>query len=145
MEECRRWEHVQGRWELQGDGLYMPEAPPTAGGNRGGGAIIRTSGEGLDGELWRRREGRGEEAKGIHCHLITGGLDELRERGLLAGPGVRAMANRVYAGQSWWLEGSRSRIECLYRKQARACPTRFIIVTAEDEEEGNKMPRTRDG
>ena len=55
------------------------------------------------------------------------------------------MANRVYAGQSWWLEGDRSRIECLYRTQARACPTRFIIVTAEDEEEGNKMPRTGDG
>ena len=55
------------------------------------------------------------------------------------------MANRIYAGQSWWLEGDRSRIECLYRKQARACPTRFIIVTAEDEEEGDKMPRTGDG
>ena len=35
MEECRRWERVQGRWELQGDGLYIPEGPPTAGGNKG--------------------------------------------------------------------------------------------------------------
>ena len=142
MEECRRWERVQGRWELQGDGLYIPEGPPTAGGNRGG-AIMRTSGKGLEGALRCRREGRGGEVKGTHHHLITGGIDELKEKGLLAG--VRAMANRVYAGQSWWLEGDRSRIECLYRKQARACPTRFIIVTAEDEEEGNKMPRTGDG
>ena len=87
---------------------------------------MRTSGEGLEGALRCRREGRGGEVKGIYYHLITGGIDELREKGLLAG--VRAMANRVHAGQSWWLEGDMSRIECLYRKQARACPTRFVIV-----------------
>ena len=104
---------------------------------------MRTSGKGMEGELRRRREGRGDTVNGTRCQLITGGLNELRERGLLAG--ARAMANRIYAGQSWWLEGSRSRIECLYRKQNRVCPTRFIIVTAEDEEEGNSMPRTGDG
>ena len=53
-------------------------------------------------------------------------LTELRERGLLEG--VRAMANRVYAGQRWWVEGERSRIECLYRKPSPACPTKFIIA-----------------
>ena len=142
MEECRRWVQVQGRWELQGNGLYVPEGPPSAEGNRGG-AIMRTSGKGMEDELRRRREGRGDTVKGTRCQLITGGLDELRERGLLAG--ARAMANRIYAGQSWWLEGSRSRIECLYRKQNRVCPTRFIIVTAEEEEEGSSMPRTGDG
>ena len=142
MEECRRWIQVQGRWELQGNGLYVPEGPPSAGGNRGG-AIMRTSGKGMEGELRRRRESRDETVKGTRCQLITGGLNELRERGLLAG--ARAMANRIYAGQSWWLEGSRSRIECLYRKQNRVCPTRFIIVTAEEEEEGSSMPRTGDG
>ena len=52
----------------------------------------------------------------------------MRARGVLAG--ARAMANRVYAGQSWWLESKRTKIECLYRKQARACPTRFIIAVA---------------
>ena len=40
------------------------------------------------------------------------------------------MANRVYAGQRWWVEGHRSHIECLYRRQSRACPTLFIIAVA---------------
>ena len=52
----------------------------------------------------------------------------MRTRGLLEG--VRAMANRVYAEQRWWLEGHRSHIECLYRRQSRACPTLFIIAVA---------------
>ena len=54
--------------------------------------------------------------------------DEAATRGLLEG--VRAMANRVYAGQRWWVEGHRSHIECLYRRQSRACPTLFIIAVA---------------
>ena len=52
----------------------------------------------------------------------------LVRRGLLKG--VRAMANRVYAGQRWWVEGHRSHIECHYRRQSRACPTLFIIAVA---------------
>ena len=42
----------------------------------------------------------------------------------------RRIANRVYAGQRWWVEGHRSHIECLYRRQSRACPTLFIIAVA---------------
>ena len=52
----------------------------------------------------------------------------MRTRGLLEG--VRAMANRVYAGQRWWVEGQRSHIECLYRRQSKACPTLFIVAVA---------------
>ena len=40
------------------------------------------------------------------------------------------MANRVYAGQHWWVEGQRSHIECLYRRQSKACPTLFIVAVA---------------
>ena len=52
----------------------------------------------------------------ISYHIIKGGISEMRTRGLLKG--VRAMANRVYAGQRWWVEGHRSHIECLYRRQS---------------------------
>ena len=126
MAGCRWWEREQGRWAVQGDGLYIPEEPPVEEGGRGG-ILMRTTGAALESELQRREESRGTGAGGIRYHLFTG-IYELRARGVLAG--ARAMANRVYAGQSWWVEGNRTNIECLYRKQARACPTRFIIAVA---------------
>ena len=52
----------------------------------------------------------------------------MRRRGLLEG--VRAMTNRIYAGQNWWLNSSRSNIECLYRRGSQASPTRYIIAIA---------------
>ena len=54
----------------------------------------------------------------------------MRRRGLLEG--VRAMANRIYAGQNWWLDSSRSSIECLYWRGAQASPTRYIIAIARE-------------
>ena len=44
------------------------------------------------------------------------------------------MANRVYAGERWWVEGERSQIECLYRKQSPQRPTYFVIALADREE-----------
>ena len=98
---------------------------------------MRATGAALESELQHRGESRGTGAGDIRYHLIIGGIDEMRARGVLAG--ARAMANRVYAGQSWWLESKRTKTECLYRKQARACPTRFIIAVAA----GGIMPHTR--
>ena len=80
----------------------------------------------------------GEGAADIRYLIVKGGLDELRELGLL--DGIRAMANfRVYAGQSWWVAGHRSSIECLYRKQSRACPTTFVIAIAAGTEGTNTL------
>ena len=99
MVRCRWWEREQGRWAVQGDGLYIPEEPPVEEGGRGG-ILMRTTGAALESELQRREESRGTGAGGIRYHLFTG-IDELRERGVHVVAGARAMANRVYAGQSW--------------------------------------------
>ena len=64
------------------------------------------------------------------------GREGLRLAGLL--DGVRAMANRVYAGESWWVEGDRAQIECLYRKESRARPTCFVVAVAEGGQEGER-------
>ena len=81
---------------------------------------------------------RGEGAADIRYLTVKGGLGELRELGLL--DGIRAMANRVYAGQSWWVAGHRSSIECLYRnKLSRACPTTFVIAIAAGTEGTNTL------
>ena len=127
MAACRWWEAGPAGWELQGTGLYVPEGPPTEG-HPGGGIIMRTAGNTLDAALRSRdeRRRRGGQDNETHYILINGGIEEMRRRGLLEG--VRAMTNRIYAGQNWWVEGDRSRIECLYRKPSPACPTRFIIA-----------------
>ena len=127
MEACRWWERGGTGWELKGEGLYVPEEPAEGAGAEGG-LIMRSSGGALDSALRRRYEQRGDGAGDISYHIIKGGISEMRTRGLLKG--VRAMANRVYAGQRWWVEGNRSHIECLYRRQSRACPTLFIIAVA---------------
>ena len=125
MQVCRWWDRAQGEWELRGTGLYVPEGPSEAQGQEGG-IIMRAPGLVLDRALHNRQERRGAGGGNITYQLINNGITELRERGLLEG--VRAMANRVYAGQRWWVEGERSHIECLYRKPSPACPTRFIIA-----------------
>ena len=127
LEPCRWWEKGGACWVLQGEGLYTPEEPNESTGAAGG-KIMRIQGRVLDKELQSRQGRRGDRTADIRYLTVTGGVDELRGLGLL--DGVRAMANRVYAGQSWWVEGHRSSIECLYRKQSRACPTMFVIAIA---------------
>ena len=127
MEACRWWERGGTGWELKGEGLYVPEEP-TEGAGAEGGLIMRSLGGALDSALRRRYEHRGDGTADISYHIIKGGISEMRTRGLLEG--VRAMANRVYAGQRWWVEGQRSHIECLYRRQSKACPTLFIVAVA---------------
>ena len=61
MVRCRWWEREQGRWAVQGDGLYRPEGPPVEGGDKGG-IIMRTTGAALESELQRRGESRGTGA-----------------------------------------------------------------------------------
>ena len=67
---------------------------------------MRSLGGALDSALRRRYEHRGDGTADISYHVIKGGISEMRTRGLLEG--VRAIANRVYAGQRWWVEGHRS-------------------------------------
>ena len=131
MTACRWWEAGPAGWELKGTGLYVPEGPPTEGHSEGG-IIMRTAGDTLDAALRSRdeRPRRGGQDNETHYILINGGTEEMRRRGLLEG--VRAMANRIYAGQNWWLDSSRSSIECLYRRGAQASPTRYIIAIARE-------------
>ena len=58
---------------------------------------MRAPGLVLDRALHNLQERRGAGGGNITYQLINNGITELRERGLLEG--VRAMANRVYAGQ----------------------------------------------
>ena len=47
------------------------------------------------------------------------------------------MARRIYAGERWWVDGTRSHIECLYRPHSQNCPTHFVIAVADREEGGD--------
>ena len=98
---------------------------------------MRVPGRVLNGELQGRQGRRGEGAADIRYLTVKGGLGELRELGFL--DGIQAMANRVFVGQSWWVAGHRSSIECLYRKQSRACPTTFVIAIAAGTEGTNNL------
>ena len=61
--------------------------------------------------------------------------------GLLAG--ARAMVNRVYGGEAWWVEGSRTRVDCLYRQETGARTTRFVIaVEGEAAADGEEQRET---
>ena len=88
-------------------------------------------GDGAEGDrrLLERYGARGEATGGISYHIIDNGIDGLRRANLLQG--ARAMARRVYAGERWWVEGDRERIECLYRPQSSRHPTRFIIASVD--------------
>lgn len=131
---CRWWERTERDWELRGEGLYVPEKPTGEDGKTGG-VIMRTAGGVLDGQLRGRSEGRGEARGGISYIIIDDGIEGLRRLNLLEG--TRAMARRIYAGERWWVDGTRSHIECLYRPHSQNCPTHFVIAVADREEGGD--------
>ena len=135
----RRWVRGEEEWELQGTGVYAPERP---GDGSAGGVIMGGDGAEVDRRLLERYGARGEATGGISYHIIDNGIDGLRNANLLQG--ARAMARRVYAGERWWVEGDRERIECLYRPQSLRHPTHFIIASVDRQVEEDWRVRDED-
>ena len=55
------------------------------------------------------------------------------------------MVNRIYGGEAWWVEGARTRVECLYRREAASRPTRYVVAIEEPEEREDGEDGLRDG
>ena len=103
---------------MKGTGLYVPEGPIGEEADASG-VMMRTEGEQLEEALRARGRLRGEATVGIR-YIVVEGTSTLNNLGLLKG--VRAMVNRIYGGEAWWVEGARTRVECLYRREAASRP-----------------------
>ena len=137
--ECRWWQRKGEGWEAVGESLYEPERPSGEDGETGG-VAMRAGGRALEEELRRRGARMGEPVRGLRYVVVEGGKEALKEAGLL--DGARAMTNRVYGGEAWWVEGRRNRVECLYKQDAS---TRFVIALETEEAEGGGEGQGEEG
>ena len=136
---CSWWEDGTEGWELRGKSVYTPERPTGEDGTTGG-VMMRANGAELDSELARRAEAHGGAERGVR-YLVVEGLEGLRDANLLKG--ARAMVNRVYGGEEWWLESDRNRVECLYRQGGEH--RRFVLALTDAEDRGATIAPTGDG
>ena len=128
-------------WVVKGTGLYVPEGPIGEEADASG-VMMRTEGEQLEEALRERGRLRGEATVGIR-YIVVEGTSTLNNLGLLKG--VRAMVNRIYGGEAWWVEGARTRVECLYRREAASRPTRYVVAIEEPEAREDSEDGLRDG
>ena len=89
--------------------------------------MMRAEGAELDGALASRAAAHGEPGTGVR-YVVVEGKEGLERANWLKG--ARAMMNRIYGGEEWWIESTRSRIDSLYAQGGR--DRRFVLALADD-------------